>query len=247
MLRRTGMVVSLAKSVILASGSSARAVLRQVAGAFGAQVAIHIKDLGVDDTLAATRRIPAQRKRVGDAEASAARVARLPHGWKGRARLTASLSGNHSKWGVDITGLPGHAAGRLRSAYLRAVSGGKAARRAPENTLALVAPRGFLDPALGLTRQVILSWAKRVAMDHSLVEWVAQAWTREVEQPSPPGKPRGPIAPIVTQLRKLGWEATEPALWRQRAEPRNVFDLEGLRNHVPGPGPLPVPLEWAGG
>ena len=188
-LRRSGMVVSLTKSVILASGGSARAVLRQVAGAFGAQVAIHVKDLGVDDTLAAIRRTPAQKKRVRDAVASAARIARLPDGWKGRARLTASLSGNKSKWGVEITGLPGHAAGRLRSAYFRAVSGGKAARRAPEVTLALVAPGGFLDPALGHTRQVIFGWAKRVAMDHSLVEWVAQAWTREVDQPFPPVSP----------------------------------------------------------
>ena len=127
-----------------------------------------------------------------DAVASAARIAKFPHDWKGRARLTASLSGNQSKWGVDITGLPGHAAGRLRSAYLRAVSGGKAARRAPEVTLALVAPWGFLDLALGFARQVIFSWAKRVAMDHSLVEWVAQAWTREVEQPSPRVSPGGP-------------------------------------------------------
>ena len=128
----------------------------------------------MDDTLAATRKTPAQRKRVRDAVASAARIARLPHGWKGRARFTASLSGNQSKWGVDVAGLPGHAAVRLRSAYLKAVSGGKAARRAPEVTLALVAPGGFLDPALSHTRQVILGWAKRVAMDHSLVERVAQ-------------------------------------------------------------------------
>ena len=166
-LRRTGMVVSLTNSVILASGSSAKAVHRQVAGAFGAQVAVHVKDLGVDDTHAATKRVPAQRKKMGDAIASAARIAKLPHGWKSRARLTASLSKNQSKWGMDITGLPGHAAGRLRSAYLRAVSGGNAARRAPEVILALVAPQRFLDPALGLTHQVILSWAKRVAMDHS--------------------------------------------------------------------------------
>ena len=166
----------------------------------------------MDNTLAATRKVPAQKKRVGDAIASAARIARLPHGWKGKARLTASLSGNQFKRGMHITGLPGHAAGRPRSAYLRAVSGGNAARRAPEVILALVAPQGFLDPALGLTRQIILSWAKRVAMDHSLVEWVAQAWTREVDQPSPPCKPRGPIALIVTQLRKLGREPTEPAL-----------------------------------
>ena len=133
-------------------------------------MAIHVKDFGVDDTLAATRRTPAQRKRVQDAVASAARIARLPYGWKGRARLTAALFGNQSKWGADITGFPGHTAGRLRSAYLRAVSGGKAARRAPEVTLALVAPGGFLDLALGFTRQVIFSWAKRVAMDHPLVE-----------------------------------------------------------------------------
>ena len=133
---------------------------------------------------------------------------------------------------MDITGLPGHAAARLRSAYLRAVSGGNAARRAPEVILALVAQQGFLDPAPGLARQVTLSWAKRVAMDHSLVEWVAQAWTREVEQPSLPGKPRGPIALIVTQLRKLGWEPTEPAMWHQAAGPKNVFDLEGLRSHL---------------
>ena len=50
-------------------------------------------------------------------------------------------------------------------------SGGKAAKRAPEVILALVAPQSFLDLALGFTRQVILSLAKRVAMDHSLVEW----------------------------------------------------------------------------
>ena len=67
--------------------------------------------------------------------------------------------------------------------------------------MALVAPEAFLDLALSLTRQVIPSWAKRVAMDNSLVEWVAQAWTREMDQP-PPGKPRGPIALIVTQLRR---------------------------------------------
>ena len=45
-LRSTGMVVSLTKSVILASGRGARAVLRQVADAFGAQVAVHVNDLG---------------------------------------------------------------------------------------------------------------------------------------------------------------------------------------------------------
>ena len=246
-LRRPGMVVSLTKSVISVSGGSARAVLRQVAGAFGAQVAIHVKDLGVDDTLAATKKTPAQRKRVRDAAASAARIARLPHGCRGRARLTASLSGNQSKWGVDVTGLPGHAAGRLRSAYLKAVSGGRAARRAPEVTLAVVAPGSFLDPALSHTHQVILSWAKRVAMDDSLVEWVAQAWSREVEQPSPPGKPRAPIALIVTQLRKLGWEPTEPAAWRQGTEPRNVFDLEGLRNHLDRALRIPFLLGRTGG
>ena len=75
-----------------------------------------------------------------------------------------------------------------------AVSGGKAARRAPEVILAMVSPRAFLDPALDLTRQVIPSWAKRVAVDPPLLEWVAQAWNREVDQTSPPGKPRGPIA-----------------------------------------------------
>ena len=64
------------------------------------------------------------------------------------------------------------------------------------------------------------------------MEWVAQAWTREVDQPSPPRKPRGPIASVVTQLRKLGWEPTEPGLWHQGAEPRSVLDLEGLRNHL---------------
>ena len=140
----------------------------------------------MDDTLTASRRTPAQRKRVRDAVDSAVRNARLPHGWKGRARLTASLSGSQSKWGAEIIGLPGHAAGRLRSAYLRAVSGGNAARRAPEVTPALVAPGGFLDPAFNHTRQVILGWAKRVAMDHSWVERVAQAWASEVDQPSPP-------------------------------------------------------------
>ena len=188
--RRTEIVVSFAKSVILASGSSARAVLRQVAGAFGAQVAVHVKDPGVDDTFAATRRVPAQRRRAGDAIASAGHIARLPHGWKGSARL-ASFSRNQSEWGMDITGLPGHTAGRLRSAYLRAVSGGSTARRAPEVILARVAPQGFFDLALVITRQVTLSWARRVAMDHSLVEWVAQAWTREIDQPSPRVSPEG--------------------------------------------------------
>ena len=188
----------------MASGGGARAVLHQVADAFGAQVADHVKDLGVDDTLAATRRVAVQRKRVGDAVASANCIARPPHGWKGRARLTASLSRNQSRWGMEITGMPGHAAGRLRSAYVRAIFGGKAARRAPEVILALVAPRAFLDPALDFTRQVILGWAKRVAVDPPLLEWVAQEWSREVDQPSPPGKPRGPIALIATQIRKLG-------------------------------------------
>ena len=185
------MIVSITKSVILASGSGARAVLRQFADAFGAQVAVHVKDLGVDDTLAATRRVPTQRKRVGDAVASAGRIARLPRGWKGRTRLTASLSKNQSKWGMEVSGLPGHAVGRLRSAYVRAVSGGNAARRAPEVILAMVAPRAFLDPALGFTRQVVLSWTKRVAMDPPLLEWVAQAWSREVDQP-PPREAQGP-------------------------------------------------------
>ena len=105
---------------------------------------------------------------------------------------------------MDITGLPGHAAGKLRSAFVRAVAGGDAARRAPEVILALVAPHAYLDPALGLTRQVILSWAKRLALDPGLAGWVAQAWNREVDQPSPPGKPRGPVALVVTQLRRLG-------------------------------------------
>ena len=227
---RTG--VSLTKFVILAPGSSARAVLRQVAGAFRAQEAVHIKDLGVDDTPVATRRVPAQRRRVGDAIASAGRIARFPHCWQGTARLMASLSRNQSKWGMDIAGLPGHAAGRFRSAYLRAISGGSAARRAPEVILALVAPQAFLDLALRPTRQVILSWAKRVAMDHALVELVAQAWTREVDQLSPPGKPRWPIALIVTQLRRLGWEPTEPGLWHQGLEPRSVYGFEGLRSHL---------------
>ena len=174
------MVLSPTKSVILAPGGSARAVLRQVAGAFGAQVTAHVKDLGVDDTLAATRRTPAQRKRVRDAVASAASVARA-----GRAGPASPLPCPGAR-GAEIIGLPGNAAGRLRSAYLRAVLGGNAARRAPEVTLALVAPGSFLDPALNHTRQVILGWAKRVAMDQFVVECVAQAWTREVDQLSPP-------------------------------------------------------------
>ena len=51
--------------------------------------------------------------------------------------------------------------GRLCQGRLR----GKRRQKGPEVILALVAPRAFLDPALGLTRQVILSWAKRVALD----------------------------------------------------------------------------------
>ena len=97
--------------------------------------------------------------------ASAGRIARLPHGWKGRAHLTASLSKSQPKLGMDVTGFPGHVAGRFRGAYVRAVSGGRAARRAAEVILALVAPRAFFDLALGFTRQVILSWAKRVMLD----------------------------------------------------------------------------------
>ena len=53
-----------------------------------------------------------------------------------------------------------------------------------------------------------------------------------MDQPSPPGKPKGPIALIVTQLRRLGWEPTEPAMWHQGTEPRSVLDLEGLRSHL---------------
>ena len=79
-----------------------------------------------------------------------------------------------------------YVAGRLRGAYVRAVSGGKAARRAQDVILALVAPRASLDPALRPARQVILSWAKRVALELPLVEWIAQAWAREVDHPSPP-------------------------------------------------------------
>ena len=43
---------------------------------------------------------------------------------------------------------------------------------------------------------------------------------------------KGPIALIVTQLRRLGCEPTEPGLWHQGAEPRSVRDLEGLRSHL---------------
>ena len=80
-LRRSAMVVSLAKSVILAPGGSARAVLRQVVGAFGVQVSSGHSRKGSRrgrNTLAATRGTPAQKKRVRDAVASAARIARLP-------------------------------------------------------------------------------------------------------------------------------------------------------------------------
>ena len=45
-LQATGMVVSLTKSVILASGAGARAALRRATRAFEIQVAIHVKDLG---------------------------------------------------------------------------------------------------------------------------------------------------------------------------------------------------------
>ena len=98
--------------------------------------------------------------------------------------------------------------------------------------MALVAPRAFRDLALGFTRHVIFSWAKRVALDSPLVEWVAQAWAKEVDHPSPPGKPRGPIALIVIQLRRLGWEPTEPGLWHQGTEPMDVRNFEGLRDHL---------------
>ena len=71
-----------------------------------------------------------------------------------------------------------------------------------------------------------------MASDPHLLEWVAQAWTRELGQPSPPGKPRGPIALIVTQVRALGWEPTDPGLWHCATEPRDVRDIEALRNHL---------------
>ena len=86
---------------------------------------------------------------------------------------------------MDVTGLPGHAAARLRAAFVRAASGGRAARRAPEVILALIAPRTFLDPALGLARHVITGWAKRLALDPPLAQWVRPAWDRELASPSP--------------------------------------------------------------
>ena len=147
------------------------------------------------------------------------------------SRPSSPRTNPNEEWTL-LGSLPGHVAGRLRGAYVRAVSGGRAARRGTDVILALVALRACLDPALGFTRQVIVSWAKRMALDPPLVKWVAQAWAKELEHPSPPGKPKGPIALIVTQLRKLGWEPTGPGLWRQGAELRDVRDLEGQRSHL---------------
>ena len=64
------------------------------------------------------------------------------------------------------------------------------------------------------------------------MKWVAQAWAKEVHHPSPPGKPKGPIALIITKLCKLGWEPMEPGLWHQEAEPRDVRNLDRLRSNL---------------
>ena len=241
-LRRTGMTV-----FSLASGSSARAVLRQVADAFGTQVAVHVKDLGVDDTLTDTRRVPAQRKRIGNAITSAGRIARLPHGWKSMARLTASLSRNQSRWGVDVTGLPGHAAGHLRSAHVRAISGGNAARRAPEVILALVARRAFLDPALGLTRQVILSWAKRVAMDPPCWSGSPKPGPGRWTNPPPQGSPGGQSPRSSPSSASWGGSPRSQGCGTRERSPGACLTLRGCAITWTGPWPFPPGKPWRPG
>ena len=174
---------------------------------------LHVKDLGVDDTLAGARRVEGQRERVQSGVDAASRVARVPLGWGCRARLVASLVKGQTQWGLDITGMAPQRAGRLRHAMVQAVTGGQAARRAPEVVLAMAAPNAFIEPAPHQTWTVIMNWSKRLTLDPGLAQWIGPAWESAKAFFRPKTRLKGPVDLLVRTVQDLGWEPRTPASW----------------------------------
>eukprot|EP00972_Heterocapsa_arctica_P021255 3128967-Heterocapsa_arctica.AAC.1 len=182
---------------MLASNGTAKKLLREAAGPdLRNMISLEVKDLGVDSTLGPLRRVTTQRKRLGLIAGTARRIAQVPLGWRGRLTLCTSLLTYVAQWGSDITGIPVKLIQNLRSWSMYAITGGTTARRAPEATFALVAPRSWLDPDLYLIANVIGGWIKKVVQKPDLIDEVPPAWEKEVKHPSPPGRPLGPISPL---------------------------------------------------
>eukprot|EP00972_Heterocapsa_arctica_P080186 11819075-Heterocapsa_arctica.AAC.1 len=57
-----------------------------------------------------------------------------------------------------------------------AITGGTTARKAPEATVAIVAPNYWLDPELFLTATVVGGWIKQIAQQPDLLHVVPGAW-----------------------------------------------------------------------
>ena len=226
-LESKGMVVSLSKTVLLASGAAARATLRAAAGEHKGMVSLAVKDLGVDDTLGACNRRAVQRKRVGDAAEAGSRIARLPTGWAGRITMAGALARSQYAWGADTLGMSAGTLRHLRKWIAHAVLGGSPARRAPEVVLALAAPGSFLEPRLHLLYVTVTNWSKRLAEHPDLGQTVELVWQKEVADPTPVSRHRGPIAVLVAAIRGVGWRPDAPASWATEAGARvNPANLE---------------------
>jgi hypothetical protein len=116
--------VSRTKTVLLASGPSARAHLKEQASPdLDHMIARHVKDLGVDSTLGGARNLTVQKQRVQAASDSAERVAWLPLGWRPRVTIAAGLVRAQMAWGADIVGMGGKAIKALRHRLVKAVTG----------------------------------------------------------------------------------------------------------------------------
>ena len=207
------MVVSTTKTVFLASGKESRAALRQAAGPLVGMVGLRVRDLGVDHSLGANWVRPGQTARVQTAVQAARRIARLPLGWKGRGHMLVALVKAQFQWGLDVSGLSPTTLRTLQHWMVFAATGGHAARRAPEVTLALAAPSAWLQPDLHLTFTILRGWAKRLAENPGLAAFILPAWQHEVLHPSARGKPRGPVALLIAHVRRLGWQPVGPANW----------------------------------
>ena len=188
--------------------SAARAAFHDT----GLPVVETVRDLGVD-VCWGRRRQQTRQQRTRKTSLQSLRVQRLPCGPGFRAHVAAALLVSASTYGTEVDGLAPSVGRGLRRAAQKALHAGPRGRRAAEADFAFAGPSWRIDPVEASTVAAITAWARLAPCCSVGPEAVALAWDAAAGK----SQIQGPVTATQTALRRLGWHASSPFHWTDRA------------------------------
>ena len=182
-----------------------RAMTTAMAGT-GISLADEAKDLGVDATAAARRRVGTQQERVAKSCRRAQRLRRVRGPARGKRGLANGVLQAGAFYGVDVIGMSDGALLKLRTETALAMIGPGRGRRCLTAELALCGEG--VDPCVALHGKVVFRWASQAWKGCLEDAGVASAWQAAVQRRRggklAANQVKGPVAATARTLDFLG-------------------------------------------